>query len=251
MARILCLLIISFFSLSLSAQNQKIIKYYDSLWSPALKETAYFYTEFVKQDSIYNCYSYWMKSKKLNCRSVYADTLFSRPKGLLLRYYENGQVQDSNYFFENGQLKNAYHYYPSGKLRAHYYYDSDTKKEISEGFNESGKSIKGFVYMKEAEFPGGLETWSAYLSNNLKTQVPIKNGAPNGTYEVIIAFCVDKNGGISDIEAKTNFGYGMEEEAIRVIKKSPRWRPLVFQGKEEKAYRLQPITFVVTGKPIK
>ncbi|MBC7873898.1 MAG: energy transducer TonB, partial [Ferruginibacter sp.] len=43
-------------------------------------------------------------------------------------------------------------------------------------------------------------------------------------------------------------GYGMEEEAIKVIKKGPKWEPAVQNGRQVKAYRKQPITFQVTGE---
>ena len=46
----------------------------------------------------------------------------------------------------------------------------------------------------------------------------------------------------------TNHGYGMEEEAMRVIKKGPKWTPAVQNGRSVKAYRKQPITFQVLGE---
>ncbi|MFL5810467.1 MAG: hypothetical protein ACJ749_13165 [Flavisolibacter sp.] len=189
-----------------------------------------------------------MKTKKLNCKSVYADTLFTQPRGLLVRYYENGQVQDSSYFYENGELKNTYHYYPSGKLWAHYSYDNLNKQKASEGFDYKGRAIKDFVYMKEAEFPEGDDAWLAFLSQNLKTNVPVKNNAPAGVYKIVISFVVATNGKVTDIKPETNFGYGMEDEAVRVIKKSPRWKPLILLGETQNAYRRQPITFLVSDK---
>jgi hypothetical protein len=248
MFKLFLIILTCFLSLFVFSQNKPIIKYYDSLWSPTSKESAFYYTEFIKQDTVYNCFSYWVKTKKLNCKSIYADTLFTRPRGLQLRYYENGQVQDSSYFYENGEIKNTYHYYQSGKLWAHYSYDNRTRKENTEGFDEQGNQIKDFVYMKEAEFPGGKDAWITFLTQNLKINTPIKNHAPVGIYQVIITFIVDKNGRVSNIKSETNFGYGMEDEAIRVIRKSPRWNPLILLGKIRNVYRRQPVTFVVTDK---
>jgi protein TonB len=53
-------------------------------------------------------------------------------------------------------------------------------------------------------------------------------------------------GSITGITAETYYGYGMEEEAIRVIKKGPKWIPAVQYGRKVKAYRRQPLTFAVT-----
>jgi protein TonB len=65
---------------------------------------------------------------------------------------------------------------------------------------------------------------------------------------VVIQFIVDKNGSVTQLTPITHFGYGMEEEVMRVIQKSPKWRPAMQNGKPVKAYRKQPITFVVNGK---
>ncbi|MCU7548104.1 energy transducer TonB [Chitinophagaceae bacterium LB-8] len=97
----------------------------------------------------------------------------------------------------------------------------------------------------EAEFPGGLSAWSRYLQNKLNSNTPAENGAPNGSYTVVVQFIVDKQGNISDVKALTNHGYGMEEEAIRVIKRGPQWTPAIQNGRNVNAYRKQPITFIV------
>jgi protein TonB len=98
---------------------------------------------------------------------------------------------------------------------------------------------------KEAEFPGGDAGWHRYVEKNLNPNVAVDNGAPEGTYRVVVKFVVSKDGSISDVEAQTNFGYGMEEEAVRVIKRGPKWTPGLQNGRNVNSYRLQPITFLV------
>ena len=100
----------------------------------------------------------------------------------------------------------------------------------------------------EARFPGGDSKWRQYLERNANGQVATDNGAPEGTYTTLVQFVVDKEGNISDVRALTNHGYGMEEEAIRVIKKGPKWTPAVQNGRQVKAYRKQPITFRVESE---
>lgn len=87
--------------------------------------------------------------------------------------------------------------------------------------------------------------WKRFLERNLVGEVPIDNGATPGTYTVLIQFIVDAGGNVSDIKPLTSFGHGMEQEAMRVIKKSGKWKPAIQNGKEVKAYRKQPITFQV------
>jgi len=98
----------------------------------------------------------------------------------------------------------------------------------------------------EASFAGGDMAWRAFVQNNLKSNVPVKHKAPVGAYTVVIQFVVDKEGNISDIKALTNHGYGMEKEVMRIIKKSPKWTPAYQNNRPVKAYRKQPVTFVIS-----
>ena len=98
----------------------------------------------------------------------------------------------------------------------------------------------------DAEFPGGMEGWKSFLIDKLRPNVPVRHGAPIGTYKVIIRFIVGKDGSLRNLQAETNFGYGMEEECIRVLKKSPKWQPALQNGQQVNAYKRQPITFMVS-----
>ena len=98
----------------------------------------------------------------------------------------------------------------------------------------------------EAALPGGASAWAKYVQRSLNANVPIDNEAPSGSYQVVVQFIVDKEGNVSDVKALTNHGYGMEEEAVRVIKRGPKWTPAIQNGRNVKAYRKQPITFIVS-----
>jgi periplasmic protein TonB len=94
----------------------------------------------------------------------------------------------------------------------------------------------------DAKFDGN---WEKFLLRNLNPQTPIDNDAPAGNYTVIMQFVVDIDGTISDIKALSNLGYGLEHEAIRVLKKATKWEPAIQNGRKVKAYRKQSITFQV------
>ena len=97
---------------------------------------------------------------------------------------------------------------------------------------------------------GDEEAWKRYLMSYLNFMVPYDNGAPIGNYTVIVQFIIEENGNVSDVKAHTNFGYGMEEEVVRLIKKGPKWSPAIKDGKPIKAYQKRPVTFVVMGDGI-
>ncbi len=97
-----------------------------------------------------------------------------------------------------------------------------------------------------AEFPGGLPAWTKYLERNLNRDLPVNNGAPPGKYTVVVSFIVDKNGGISEVQAENDPGYGTKEEAVRVIKKGPAWKAAVQNGRNVIYRHKQSITFQVS-----
>jgi protein TonB len=97
----------------------------------------------------------------------------------------------------------------------------------------------------EAQFPGGMGAWSKYLQRNLNSSLPQENGAPEGKYQVVVSFIVDKNGNISDVVAENDPGYGTAQEAVRVIKKGPAWKPAIQNGHNVQYRQRQAITFVV------
>jgi beta-lactamase regulating signal transducer with metallopeptidase domain len=115
--------------------------------------------------------------------------------------------------------------------------------------NETNKESEVFTRVEiDAAYPGN---WRNFLERNLSGQVAVDNGAGPGTYTTIIQFIVDTDGTISNMKALSKHGYGMEEEAMRVINTSGKWKPAVQNGREVKAYRKQPITFQINGVPEK
>ncbi|MFZ6024523.1 MAG: energy transducer TonB [Bacteroidota bacterium] len=99
-----------------------------------------------------------------------------------------------------------------------------------------------------AEFPGGIPAWIKYLERNLNSDIPVENGAPPGKYTVIVSFIVDKNGGISEVKAENDPGYGTRDEAVRVIKRGPNWKPAIQNGRHVIYRHKQSITFVVADE---
>ena len=115
--------------------------------------------------------------------------------------------------------------------------------------SETDKSIFKKVEI-EAFFPGGETAWRKFLEKNLNPNVPIDNGAPSGRYTIWVQFFVDLDGSLSDVKALTSLGYGMEREVILLIKKSGLWTPAMQNNRPVKAYRKQPVTFIVMDDQI-
>ena len=100
----------------------------------------------------------------------------------------------------------------------------------------------------EAQFPGGDSAWQKYLEENLQSATPIKNGAPDGTYQIMVRFIVSTDGTITDVSPITKFGYGIEDEAVKVIKMGPKWIPAIQKGKRVNSFKKQQLTFIIKTK---
>jgi N-acetylmuramoyl-L-alanine amidase len=99
-------------------------------------------------------------------------------------------------------------------------------------------------------FPGGEHAWIEYLQKNLNANVPVDNNAPEGSYTVWAEFKVAMDGTISNVKTLTNYGFGMEQEVIKLFAKGHKWVPAMQDGKKVAAYKKQPVTFVVKEEKI-
>jgi len=124
---------------------------------------------------------------------------------------------------------------------------SITATPVSDSVETNSDDQRIFTKVEvEAGYAGGDGAWRRFLQNNLDIEIPGSNGAPKGKYTLIVRFIVAKDGTVSDVVAETNYGYGMEQECVRAIKKSGKWTPAIQNGRNVNSYKRQPLTFVVS-----
>jgi TonB family protein len=229
------------------AAQTKVTKYYDANWVETPREKAAFYADFIKDGAYYNCTSYWINTKTVRGKSTYPDTLMQFPVGLQVLYFKNGNVEDSS-FFESKELKYSYYYYPNKQLAAHYYLPENKKEGKSEGYDESGKRIKNYIFQKEAEYKGGQKAWVAYINKNAPKDLTVKGITGEVTVKVSVEFIIDESGYVISPKIFKSSGYkNVDNEALQIIANSPAWYNAIQYNKPVKAYRVQPLTFVLTS----
>lgn len=125
--------------------------------------------------------------------------------------------------------------------------DDSNKEVVAAGYPKNKENDNIIFEHSETKpsFPGGDAAWRQYLERNANSSVPVKNGAPAGVYKVLIQYIVKSDGAITEIKPLTNYGFGMETEAVRLIQNSPAWIPAMQNGKKVNAYQKQPIVFYV------
>jgi protein TonB len=101
----------------------------------------------------------------------------------------------------------------------------------------------------EAEPPGGMVIWNKYLRRALNADIGRQNGAPAGAYTINIRFLITRNGSIDSVMAISDYGYGMEQEAIRVIQQAPKWCPAQKHGRYQPQWAQHFIIFTVPAGP--
>lgn len=166
--------------------------------------------------------------------------------GVQVRWFPDGTVSAAGFWMKDTVKRGRWkHYFANGQVRAIQEY-TDGKVTSAACYDTDGTPLAD-CEDREATFAGSKEDWRRFLERNLDATVPLKQKAPPGTYRVRVSFNVALDGSLTDIQAKTKYGYGMEEEVIRLIKACPRWSPGKEFGKRVAMYRTQTVSFTVSS----
>lgn len=107
----------------------------------------------------------------------------------------------------------------------------------------TGDPAPFIIVEQPATFPGEAGAWTKFLRKNIKYPRHAKRAGIEG--KVFLSFYVDDKGMISDIKVVRGIGGGCDEEAIRVLQKSPRWNPGLQRGNPVKSPMSLFINFVL------
>ncbi|MDD3280163.1 MAG: energy transducer TonB [Bacteroidales bacterium] len=101
-----------------------------------------------------------------------------------------------------------------------------------------------FVIVEEnPEFPGGDEARMKFLQDNIVYPSVAKSAGIEGT--VIVGFVVERDGSITNVKILRGKAQSIDEEAVRVAKKMPKWKPGKQRGRTVRAQFRMPITFIL------
>ncbi len=91
------------------------------------------------------------------------------------------------------------------------------------------------------QYPGGDQARNKYLMENIKYPEAAKKQDIQGT--VYVSFVVEKDGTVSNVKILRGIGGGCDEEALRVVKGMPKWKPGIYKGKPARVLFNMPIYF--------
>jgi protein TonB len=107
--------------------------------------------------------------------------------------------------------------------------------------NEVDESEVFTVVEEMPEFPGGMAKLAEYLANNIKYPQMARESGIQG--RVFINFVVEPDGHVSNVNVKRSVGGGCDEEALRVVKAMPKWKPGKQRGKAVRVSYNLPVNF--------
>lgn len=95
-------------------------------------------------------------------------------------------------------------------------------------------------------YPGGNKALASFFDRNVEYPAEAADNGVEGT--VNISFTVDESGKIGSPRVTSKrLGYGLEEEALRVVNKMPVWTPGSLKGKNVKTRYNLPVRFQLEG----
>ncbi len=126
---------------------------------------------------------------------------------------------------------------------------SDDIKAIEPDLNmKSGDGVvsgdDNTIYTSVSRLAEPTVNMKDFLEKNIKYPAEAKVNEISG--RVTLQFVVEIDGTITDVQVLSKkLGYGLEEEAIRVIKKVPKWRPAEQNGRSVRTRHIQHVFFKI------
>lgn len=107
---------------------------------------------------------------------------------------------------------------------------------------EEKKEEEIFVAVEQpAEFPGGQAALMKWLNQNIRYPEAAQQNDIQG--RVIVKFVVEKDGSIGQASIVKGVDKDLDREALRVVKKMPKWQPGKNNGVAVRSYFNLPVTF--------
>jgi len=123
-----------------------------------------------------------------------------------------------------------------------YYYRDRSDRERSDSWIPSKKGDEAYTSVDEMpEFPDGDEALGNWLRENIRYPAAAKESGLQG--RVIVEFVVTKYGSIGKVKVLDSCGPILDEEAVRVVRSLPKFKPGKKNGKAVDVWYTLPVIF--------
>ena len=105
------------------------------------------------------------------------------------------------------------------------------------------------VVETQPEFPGGMAELMKYLQKNIRYPKVCKEQGLQG--RVIVQFVVNADSTITDVNVVKPVNPYLDQEALRVVKAMPKWKPGKQRGEPVRVRFTLPVTFRLPADTVK
>ncbi len=91
------------------------------------------------------------------------------------------------------------------------------------------------------EFPGGQAALLKWISDNIKYPAIAEENGIQG--RVVCTFVLERDGSVTDVQVARSIDPSLDKEAVRVLKKMPKWIPGKQNGSAVRVKYTVPVTF--------
>ncbi len=162
--------------------------------------------------------------------------------GKELRWFANGQLASEAEYVKGNLHGKIISYTEKGEIkRQDLYKDGDLVEGKS--FGVGGHRVPHSSHEILPEFPGGIDKLIQYLVAEIK--YPKKQRDKRMQGQVKISFFILEDGSVANIHIMESPHEDFSKEAIRVIKKMPKWKPGVIDNRIEVFDLLLPLDFTI------
>ncbi len=221
----------------LSSQGNFVNGKKDGLW------LSYYYSGIMK-DSIYYKMGLPKSTRGWHSNGNPSDSsaINEDGTGTYMAWFDNGQPFSLGRAYKGKKEGKWQYYHKNGNLAAVEEYEMDNVSYRAY-YDENGVQLADTTNKaRPAAFKGGEKKWKSFLTANLEfpTGVTLKN---TEKITVVIDATIDEEGNISDAFVSVPVHPKFDEEALRVLNKSPKWIPAIAYNRYVKFYIRQSITF--------
>ena len=118
--------------------------------------------------------------------------------------------------------------------------------EVTESLGREQAAVKAYnadkvfgLVEEQPSFPGGQAALMKYIKENMRCPDPESDASG----KVIVQFVIDKDGTVKDPKVVRGITPALDEEALRLVRNMPRWKPGKLRGNLVEVSYTLPILF--------
>ncbi|SDG92738.1 TonB family C-terminal domain-containing protein [Dyadobacter soli] len=207
------------------AQEDTIRIFYDKDWNEIPKSpTAAFYRIAYNNDNGFWQVNDYYSDGKLQMTGVFLDRAMIKKQGSFEWYHPSGKLKTKATYMNGRLIDEEITYYENGQIDTYRHFDNSGKQTDEKMYKPDGSES----VCSQAEYPGGLPEMYRFLTENVKYPRSLRRRNIEG--KVFVSFIVDATGKLSQLFVLASPHNLMAEEAIRVVRAMPNWKPAERDG---------------------